>query len=177
MTGIYNTRFIYYNDAGEILCIRPVPPNDNTLYLEIDFSLVEEFLFGNKSYSNYKINYFLNLLNGVVNEEEIFISQEQKFLYIVPITTSLNNEITIEHNGSHWNIILREDMKEKIKLFSRLDFFVCKKDDPTFLFLKFSIDLNNILPINFTTEYEKNLESISLVTSKRFKSYGIKKII
>ena len=174
-TGIYNTRFIYYNDAGEILAIRPFPPEDDQLFFEIDFALVEEFLFGNKSYTNYKINYFLNLVNGIVNEEETVITEEHQFLYVLLSTSSFNNEITLEHTTDCWNIVVREDVKEKVKLFPRLDFFVCKKNDPSFLYSKFSIDLNNLYPVMFSTKNEKDLNLISVVTSKKFNSYGIKK--
>jgi hypothetical protein len=176
-TGIYNTRFIYYNDAGEIQAIRPFPPEDDQLlFFEIDFALVEEFLFGNKSYTNYKINYFLNLVNGIINEEETVISEEQQFLHIVPTTSSFNNEITIIHTPSSWNIKVRDDVIEKVRLFSKLEFFVCKKDDPSFLHSKFTVDLNNLSSIEFVTEDEKDLNLISVVTSKKFKSYGIRKI-
>lgn len=175
-TGIYNTRFIYYNDAGEILAIRPFPPEDDRLFFEIDFALVEEFLFGNKSYSNYKINYFLNLVNGIANEEETVISEERCFLYSVPLTTSFNNEITLEHTIDCWNIVVREDAREKSKVFSKLEFFVCKKDDPSFLYSKFTVDLNNSSSVKFVTEDEKDLSLISVVTNKKFNSYGIRKI-
>jgi hypothetical protein len=176
-TGIYNTRFIYYNDAGEIQAIRPFPPEDDQLlFFEIDFALVEEFLFGNKSYTNYKINYFLNLVNGIVNEEETVITEERQFLYVLPLTSSFNNEITLEYTTDCWNIVVREDIKEKVKLFPRLDFFVCKKDDPSFLYSKFSIDLNNLSSVMFATKAEKDLNLISVVTSKKFKSYGIRKL-
>lgn len=175
-TGIYNTRFIYYNDTGEILAISPFPPEDDQLFFEIDFALVEEFLFGNKSYTNYKINYFLNLVNGIINEEETVISEEQQFLHIIPTTSSFNNEITIMHTPSSWNITVRDDVKEKVKLFSKLEFFVCKKDDPSFLYSKFIVDLNNLSPVEFVTEDEKDLNLISVVTNKKFNSYGIRKI-
>lgn len=175
MIGIYNTRFIYYNDHGEILTIKPMPPDDNQLFFEIDFALVEEFLFGNKSYANYKINYFLNLANGITNEEESVADQQQQFLYTVPLTASFNNEITIEHTLNCWNTVVRQDAKEKIKLFSKLEFFICKKDDPSFLYSKFTVNLNNPVPVGFTTEYEKNLNLISVVTNKQFNSYGIRK--
>jgi hypothetical protein len=176
MTGIYNTRFIYYNEEGKILAIRPYPPSDNTSHLEVDFSLVEEFLFGTKSYSNYKINYFLNLVNGIVNEEEIETVEEQQFLYNIPLTSSNNNEITLVHNPTYWSLIIREDVLDKIKLFQKLEFFICKKDDPTFFYSTLAIDLNNISPIKFTIEQEKNLRLISVLTYKKFKSYGIKEI-
>lgn len=175
MIGIYNTRFIYYNDSGEIITIKPTPPDDDQLFFEIDFVLVEQFIFGNKSYANYKINYFLNLINGIANEEETVADQQQQFLYTVPLTISFNNEITIAHTTHSWNIVIREDSKEKIKLFSKLEFFICKKDDPSFLYSKFSVDLNNLSPICFTTEYEKDLNLISIVTKKQFASYGIRK--
>jgi len=175
-TGIYNTRFIYYKDNGEIQAIRPFPPEDDQLFFEIDFSFVEEFLFGNKSFTNYKINYFLNLVNGIVNEEETVISEQRRFLYTIPLTSSNNNEITLEHAADCWNIVIKEDSKERVKLFPKLDFFICKKDDPSFLYSKFSIDLNNLSPVQFTTENEKDLNLISIVTNKKFNSYGIRKV-
>jgi hypothetical protein len=175
-TGIYNTRFIYYNDVGEILAIKPFPPEDDQLFFEIDFTLVEEFLFGNKSHTNYKINYFLNLVNGIVNEEETVITEERQFLYVLPLTSSFNNEITLEYTTDCWNIVVREDVKERVKIFPKLDFFICKKDDPSFLYSKFSIDLNNLSPVMFATKNEKDLNLISVVTSKKFNSYGIRKL-
>lgn len=174
-TGIYNTRFIYYNDSGEIQTIKPFPPDDDQLFFEIDFFLVKEFLFGNKSYANYKINYFLNLVNGIVNEEETVVSEKQQFLHIVQTTSSFNNEITLVHTPSSWNITIRDDVKEKVRLFSKLEFFICKKDDPSFLYSKFVVNLNNLSPIEFVTEDEKDLNLISIVTKNQFASYGIRK--
>jgi hypothetical protein len=172
--GIYNTRFIHYNSSGEILTISPFKPEDEQLFLEIDFSFVEEFLFGNKSFKNYKINYFFNLINGIVNKEETVVSEDKKFLYIIPLTSSFNNEITIEYTPQYWRIVVREDIKEKIKLHSTLNIFVCKKDDPSFLYKELVFDLNSLSPVYFTNEVETNLKLITLVTTKQFSSYGIK---
>jgi hypothetical protein len=175
MTTVYTKRFIFYNESGKILEIRPYTPVDNTLYLEIDYSLVEDFLFGGKSYENYTINYFLNLKNGIVNEDEI-IDTDKKFLYSLSKTLSYKNEITLEHCLDSWNLIIRDDVKEKVKLFSKLDFYICKKDEPSFLYSKISFNLSSIQPIKFNSIKEQDLNLISVIVSKKFNSYGIKEI-
>ena len=97
-------------------------------------------------------------------------------MYVLPLTSSFNNEITLEHTTDGWSIVVREDAKEKIKLFSILEFFICKKDDPSFLYSKFTVDLNNLSPVMFATKDEKDLNLISVVTNKKFNSYGIRKV-
>jgi hypothetical protein len=176
MTGIYNTRFIYYDKSGKIIEIRPYPPIDNTLFLEIEFSLIEDFLFGNKSnfISKYRIDYFLNLIKGIKNDEEILMGEDNILLYSIPITSSFSNEITLEHKSDSWNLVFRPNIEQKIKLYSNLDFFICKKNDPSFLYSTLNFNVDNLEPIKFVSELEKDLNLISVMTLKKFKSYGIK---
>jgi hypothetical protein len=54
--------------------------------------------------------------------------------------------------------------------------FICKKDNLSCLYMPLVFDLQNNREVAFTTEIEKDLNSISLVTGKLYNSYGVKEV-
>ena len=171
--------YVHYDDTGKVYAVSNIQSQDYKNFA-IDRELIKDFMFlGKKKAEFYKIEYFYNLSKGVIEYE-----QEQKIIqnnisYIIPRTKMYNNEITLEYHGKSkkWKIVLRDDVKEKIELISSLAFFICKKDNPHILYSTILVDKNNIdKDITFTTEIESRLSNFSIVTNKRFNSYGLKEI-
>jgi hypothetical protein len=171
---MYNTKFIYYTEDGTVTQIRATPPDDNTLFFEIDLNLVLDFVVNYKPFDNYKIDYFLNLANGKITEVEH--STNTKLPFIISQTSGYHNEITIEHTANSWIAVVRDDVKDKIEIYKTLKVFICKKDNLSCLYMPLVFDLQNNREVAFTTEIEKDLNSISLVTGKLYNSYGVKEV-
>lgn len=178
---VYNSSFIYFDDAGEVHGLSNVL-SDQYKNFEIDTSLIEDFFLNKKNFKNYNIDYFFNLSKGVIElEEEQTVIESNLSLYLIPRTSAYNNELTIDHDvkNSKWIITIRKDVVDKLDIISNLVFFVTKANDPYFLYRSFSVATNEIkdnVEINFNTEEENSLTNISLLTVKKFNSYGVKEI-
>lgn len=172
---MYNTKYVYYTEDGTVTQIRAIPPEDGGLYFEIDLNLVLDFVVHYKSFDNYKIDYFLNLAKGLTTEVEN-TSGSINVPYIIPVTSGYKNEITIEHNRDFWSVKVRDDVKDKIQLYNNLKIYVCKKDNLSCMYIPLTFDLTSSEGIPFTSSIETDLSSLSLVTGKLYKSYGIKEI-
>lgn len=169
---VYNSTFLEYNIYGEIVTVS----NEKILgenVLEIDNSLITDFQLGNKHFRNYKIDYFVNLKKGVVQKEEILVNYTN-FLYHIPLVDHYKNEITLVHNQDKWNLKIRENLKFEE---SNLTFFLCKKDEPSFFYSSIVFNLNKTTEIKFQNSFEYDLKSFSVLTMKKFNSYGIKDIL
>jgi hypothetical protein len=171
--------YVQYDATGKVHALSNVPSTVNRNF-EIDRELVKEFMaFGTKKADNYAIEYFFNLSKGIIEKEEEQVIVQNNMPYLIPRTKSYNNEITIEHYTSEakWRISVREDIKDKLEIASSFLFFVSKKDNPHILYTTIHVDTTKINEdIPFKTKVELNLSKFSLVTNKRFNSYGIKEI-
>ena len=128
-----------------------------------------DFKLGKKHFYNYKIDYFFNLKNGVIQKEENTI-YTLSFLHVIPLVDHFKNEITLIHRRNFWELKIRDDVKYEN---SNLTFFLSKKDDPSYFYSYITFDLNN-LKLDFKNNFEYDLKNFSVVTMKKFNSYGIK---
>jgi hypothetical protein len=178
----FNKMYVQYDDTGRVHYVNnfqdPVLNN-----FEIDLDLVLDFLSdGTKDSRKYKINYFFNLSKGVIEHE----AEEKENISSLPVvitrTTSYNNEITLDHNlqESKWTIHVRQDLIEQLEISSDFVFFICKHDDPHYLYSTIVVKSDNLktgqFDIFFTTDVEKDINNISVVPIRSFKSYGLKEI-
>jgi hypothetical protein len=175
---VYNKMYVHYDDEGNVQYISNVIDDSKRIF-EIDINLVQDFLDLKKHAFNYKIDYFLNLSNGIVEEQKVN-NVFSNFSYIVPKSADFNNEITLVHNtlSNSWTIVARDDIKYKLEVMSKITFFIVKKDDPYKLISFFNIDAPTLMKsdiiVDFTNEVESNLNLFSVVVEKKFNSYGIK---
>jgi hypothetical protein len=171
--------YIHYDASDKVYALSNVPSSEHKNF-EIDRELVKDFMaFGTKKADNYSIQYFFNLSKGIIEKEEEQVTVQNNIPYVIPHTKSYNNEITIEHYAkeSKWRICVRDDIKDKLEITSSFLFFICKKDNPHILYSTIYVDSNNINEdVPFKTQIETKLSKFSLVTNKRFNSYGIKEI-
>lgn len=175
--------YVVYKDDGTVIFIDNQPSLDHKNF-EIHYDLVRDLYDHRVNLSKYKVDYFYNLSKGIIDEVPDEVEIKTELPYIVPLTTSFNNEITLEHCTSleSWVMYVRPDIADKLELIDRMVFYITEKDDPHFLLG--TVDLNikitnltdNKLVFPFTHSIEKNLDKFSLVVANRqFKSYGIRK--
>jgi hypothetical protein len=175
---VYSKMYVHYDDDGVVHYISNIIDSSKRTF-EIDIELVQDFLDLKKHAFNYKIDYFLNLSNGIVEEQKVN-NVFSNFPYLIPKTADLNNEITLVHNSlaKTWTVVARDDIKYKLEVMSKITFFIVKKDDPYKLISFFNIDAPTLMKsdiiVDFTNEVESNLNLFSVVVEKKFNSYGIK---
>ena len=179
---VINKMYVQYDDTGQVHYVNnfqdPVLKN-----FEIDLELVNDFLAnGTKDCKKYKINYFFNLSKGVIEHESEEQDKQTTFPVVISRTASYNNEITLDHNlqENKWTIYVRQDLIEQLEISSNFVFFICKRDDPHYLYSTMIVEPANLktgkFDIFFTTEVEKDINNISIVPIRSFKSYGLKEI-
>jgi hypothetical protein len=178
----YTTMLVQYDDQGQVHFISNAY---NTEYknFQINLSLIEEFLSGGKKNpKKYKIDYFFNISKGLIEVEEEQEIVKSSLPYVIPHTNSFNNEITLEHNASlGWTLHIRPDALDKLDIVNNLLFYICKKNNPHFLYGSIHITnlkdtlLNNQIYIKFNTLIEENLDNFSVVINPYiFKSFGVR---
>lgn len=163
----YNKFFVHYDSEGTILSISNVRDTSISA-IEVDFSEVEDFLVGKKHTGRYKIAFFENINGPQLKEQEQLIKSNE-LVYIIPKTSSFNNEVTLVHNSieKQWQLVCKDTIPKK-----EFTFYITKLDNPHFL-LK-TIAISNQL--DFTQDFEYDINHISVATAKEYQSYGIKEI-
>ena len=177
-----NTIWVHYREDGSIFTIAG-EQEPGYRYFAIETFLVEKFLTGEKRIANYDIEYFFNISKGLDVEDEIAtIQKSEALLYLIPISNLDNTEITVEHDisNSKWTISSRPGIRDKLDIMPILNFFVCKRDDPHYLYTYFSVTPDDLkvgpVEVPFTIDEEHLLDQISLATQIKFKSYRIKEV-
>jgi len=174
---VYNKMYVHYDDEGTVYFISNVIDESKRVF-EIDIGLVEEFLDFRKQAFNYKIDYFLNLVNGIAEEQKI-ITGNSNLVYLIPKSSDFNNELTLVHDieNLQWIVTAREDIRYKLEVMSRFSFFICKKDDPHYLYSYFNVDAPSLMTedivIKFQNAFEVDLNLFSIVVERKLESYGI----
>jgi len=176
----YSTLFIHYDDEG--FC-HLISNTKSSVYknFEIDLFLVEEYITGKKSCAAHNIEYFFNLSKGIILNESEAVPYSRILFQVIPIINqTVDSDVTICHhiNEKEWIVSVDEKIKEKLDIIPGLTFYVCKKNDPHFLYRQFTITSdqlkNESVKVKFTSDIEENLDVISIASIKRFSKYGVK---
>lgn len=176
---VYNTFFVHYDESGKVHLLSN-EKNLNYKIFEIDLFLIEDFLTGKKDHNNYDIEYFFNLSKGIVTAENETVDYSKPLFQLVPFEDIDDSHITIEHDvdNNQWIVTANEEAVEKLEVLPALSFYVCKKNDPHYLYRWFTIkseDLQNgPVSQSFTTDMEQHIDQVSIATLKRFRNYCIK---
>lgn len=180
---VYNTFYVHYDSEGKVHSVSNTPSNDISNF-EIDINLIQNFVEGKKDFTKFDIEYFYNISKGLIidNEDRELAIKSETLLYTVPKSFTSSDEIIIEHDAKNlqWIITARKGIDEKLTIISSISLFVCKKDNPHFLYMHHSIAprelIDNILYLPFKTEIEKDFNSVMLTTLKKFNSYSLKEV-
>ena len=180
---VYNTFYVHYDSEGKVHSVSNTP-SDNLSNFEIDINLIQNFVEGKKDSTKFDIEYFYNISKGLIvdGEDRELTIKSETLLYTIPKDSSSSDEIVVEHDAKNlqWTVTARKGIDEKLTIISSINLFVCKKDDPHFLYTQYSITprelINNTLYIPFKTEIEKDFNSVMLTTLKKFNSYSLKEV-
>jgi hypothetical protein len=177
--AVYNSFYVHYDNEGNVHLLSNVK-EDNFKIFEIDLFLIDDFINGKKDFRKYNIEYFYNLSKGITISENDTVEYSKPLFQILPLTYHDNDNVLLEHNAidQKWTVHFNEEALEKLEVLPPITFYICKKDDPHYLYRYFTININNIvdgkIDYNFESNYEQNLNQISVTTLKRFPNYGIK---
>jgi hypothetical protein len=180
---VYNTFYVHYDSEGKVHSVSNTP-SDNLSNFEIDINLIQNFVEGKKDSTKFDIEYFYNISKGLIvdSEDRELAIKSETLLYTIPNAFSSSDEIVVEHDAknSQWIVTARKGIDEKLTIISSMSLFVCKKDDPHFLYTQYSITprelIDNILYLPFKTEIEKDFNSVMITTLKKFNSYSLKEV-
>jgi hypothetical protein len=180
---VYNTFYVHYDSEGKVYSVSNTP-SDVLSNFEIDINLIQNFVEGKKDSTKFDIEYFYNISKGLIvdGEDRELTIKSETLLYTIPKDSSSSDEIVVEHDAKNlqWTVTARKGIDEKLTIISSINLFVCKKDDPHFLYTQYSITprelINNTLYIPFKTEIEKDFNSVMLTTLKKFNSYSLKEV-
>lgn len=171
---IHPNMYVYYNDYGNITSISNVKQTDAE-YLEVPEVKLIDFLSGKKDFSRYKIDYFK--FNRENTKHEVDVDTSQNLIYMVPVVTDYSKDVTIVLNKQElsWSFVLSNNAKTTVSQYS-LDkvysFYVTKNKDPQFLLDSIHVTGTEMLN-NVSIPSIVGLTTMSLVTSRHFKSYGL----
>lgn len=182
MNGIVSKLYVEYTEDGTVTRISN-QRDPLIVSFEINLDLVID-LYGNQhNLSKYNIEYFFNLAKGLVEEIEEEVQIKTNVPYVIPRTVNFDNEITLEHDPTidGWTMYIREDVIDKLTVIDNFTFYICKKDDPHYLYGSIQlVDVNDIvsdgkIQFGFAYTIEENLNDYCLVVIPNiFKSYGVK---
>lgn len=176
----YSTHFIHYDDEG--VC-HLISNTKSSVYknFEIDLFLIEDYITGKKSCAAHDIEYFFNLSKGIILNESEAVPYSKILFQIIPvIDQNTDSDVTIYHHADkkEWIVRIDDTIKEKLDIIPGLTFYVCKKNDPHFLYRQFTVISDELkkdsVSIKFTSSVEENLDAISIASIKRFSKYGVK---
>jgi hypothetical protein len=173
---VYNNFYVHYEDSG---CVRLISNTQSLDFknLEINPDMIPNFILGKKDCRRYNIEYFQEIKEGKITDEddsEDLIKTEYHFYNIEKFSID-NPEITIKYNKKSkiWKIEKSKILEEKLMIQSFIPIYVVKFDSPHFLYATYIVDtgklLNDPQEFIFQTDFEEELENISLLTIKKLK--------
>jgi hypothetical protein len=176
---VYNTFFIHYDEDGKVHILSNEKNTDYKIF-EIDLFLIEDFLTGKKDHNTYNIEYFFNLSKGIITADSNTVEYSKPLFQLIPVTDVSDSDILLEYNfkNKYWQVTASDDAYDKLEVLPALAFYVCKKNDPHFLYRSFTVSTEDLqkgsVTCDFITDAEHKFDEISVVTLKRFGKYTIK---
>lgn len=172
----YQTMFIHFDQDGKVLFIGN-EAESNLKSFEIQLDLVEDFVEGKRKLSKYKIDYFYNLANGII-EEEVPEFVENNLPYVVN-TLKGNAECSIKHDPilKKWTVTVLDSTKKKLEIMPTFNFYVCAKNNLQEFYRTFSIEPDDLIkgPVNvdFIFDIENNLDNLTIAVNRKLYSYTL----
>lgn len=174
---VYTTKFINYDDSGKIISISN--NIESSSFLEIDISLIPNFLSSKKNFNNYPIDYFKKIKEGLISDDDEIdkIIKFENIFYSITETNVDVADVIIEHHTEikKWRVIFSKFLQEPDPNFS---FFVVKKFNKNALLAsyKFNNSMDRCLEFQFQTSEEENLENVEVLVYKKYRQYSLKEV-
>jgi len=176
-------RFVCFDDEGNIYKVSR-EPDDRFKFIECDFEDVRQFIEGQWSLLDYKVEYdFIDKQYKIKNQKQV---DEDKlmwsFIYEIPTTIPKNKQIVFTKDNTQdvWRLTVdpafEADLREQgIAVdISNYYFSITKKGDPNVLYrlIRF-VDGNEV---SFEHAFEIDDTEVSVYTMRRFDTYHYEEI-
>ena len=180
INGVITERYVYFDEIGNIEKISN-HNNDEGQYVKTSIEDVYDIMSGIKTMDSFFVIFDSVQKKHIIKSR--FVEDEIKFnindqIYKIPQTKIDRPDLTVKQNilKKQWDIeldpMLDENIKNRKLIFSSAyNFSVCGKNDPHNFYQYFQIDLNNIKSIPFVSDYELDIGSVSVYTTKRLDTY------
>lgn len=176
---VYTTRFVHYNDQGEVFGIGGLP-DQNFKNFEIKIDLIPNFVSLKKNYRIYNIDYFVKIAEGLITDEEEIEDADKNNLipFEVLFEQNKNAELSIVHDATNkqW-VVSSTAYKNKLETISSIPLYITIKNNYNFLLSSYSINTLDLIDkqvtLDFLTDVEQDINSISILTVKKFRSYSV----
>ena len=183
--SVVKDKFIYYKeDTGEILKISNKKEDTEYSVLEVDRELVSDIFNGDKSLSNFRIEYDLTLkCKSLVEIGKVIdvLSLSENFFKIPKNIESISDLTIVQDFRNHeWIIKINKSLLNMlhIKPFNhkQILFSVTSVNDPNIVYRTIVINLYDLLKKKslyhaFQYEAEEQLDKVSIYTLKYFNTY------
>lgn len=180
---VYDKKYLHYDNAGLVVGIS-IDPSRTFKNFQIELELIPNFISGKKNFINYKIDYFLNIAEGLISDEDDIedVLKNQVVLYEIPVEENNNTfDIVVKHDSlsKKWIVETTADAN-KLSAITTIPLYVTVKNNYNFLVSSYQINplllVDNAIELNFLVDEESNLNNISVLTVKKFKKYGLVKV-
>lgn len=175
---VYNCKIVNYKEDGSIISISN--ETESELFLEIETSLIPNFMKGSKDFRFYNIDYFKKIKDKLITDtDDLDTFVKSDYVYSV-IEQNTNSEILIKNDfvNKKWIVTLSNSINQEF--LEDFYFYSVLKNNKSFVlgsyYGKRSDFLNNTIEFNFSSELESDINSILLLTNNK-KRYSLESLI
>lgn len=177
-------RYVYFDKDGELLSIGNIK-DETRNYITVELNEVINLITGKEVISDYIVLFDTVTKQHVLRSR--FIEEEIQFdvnsqIYKIPTIKPERPDFTIQQDTVNkcWRLklddILQQNIKSQtVKFTSTLNFSITKKNDPHTLHKFFVVDLatiqDNDFSVPFDSDFELDVDNISVYTTKRLETY------
>lgn len=180
LNGVLTKRYIYFDDDGNLTKVAN-HNNDQGQYVETELEDVMDIVTGKLGMDQHFV-----IFDPIEKKHVIkckILQDDIKFdindaIYKIPTFKPDRPDLTIVQDIKNkvWKIKLDPALSEnienkKITVTTEYNFSITSKNDPHNLYHYFQIDLNNVRPVAFVSDFELDADNVSVYTTKRFESY------
>lgn len=182
---IVTTKYIYFDDNGEILSISNSNKKDGN-FIEVDQNDVIDILKGKDQPTNYCVVYdtlkkkHIFKRKATENDFSIIVNDN---MYKIPYMETIDDydvKLIQDVINNQWVISLHNSLKENLKqqtsYNTMLYFSVTRKNDPIILYHYFTVPMHDLIEndnikVSFSSHFELDKDEISVYTFKKFEIY------
>ena len=180
--------YVHYDDSNSIISVNNHRVLDHPNFIEIDYVHYEKLILGHVKFSDFDIGTVIdNNGNPTLGLVPKYLLSDLNFKnrLIKWIDSEVENseiEIHWDEYGNQWIFNLSDQFRQKYydnRLpISTVSFFVILGRDPNFLIRTIDLEFKRLIldkvSINFETEWEKDINKISLTASLSSIQYSLK---
>lgn len=185
MITMNRDRFVYFDDAGEIIKITNYLEEDEASFIKIDYSKVKEILGGTVSSFDFVVVYDVMTrdyaIKPKVTNNEIIHNISNRIYEITKNISDPDFTIIQDTVNKCWKFKINKDILDNfivnnVLITTPLMFSITKKSNPNVLYRMIAIKFSDILDaIDFSIPFiynEEDTDTFSIYTIRQMQSYN-----